>query len=70
MYHWTETRILGHLSLCYICFTLLNYLQLQLNKQKTPQSENQIRKNLINMQMSLTLMILIEVIENNLNNAL
>jgi len=53
MYHWTETRILGHLNLCYICFTMLNYLQLQLKKQNTPQSENQIRKNLINMQMSL-----------------
>jgi transposase len=53
MFHWTERRILGHLALCYISFTLLNYLQLQLEKQGTPQSENQIRKNLIKMQMSL-----------------
>jgi transposase len=53
MYHWTETRILGHLNLCYICFAMLNYLQQQLQQNKTPQSENQIRKNLINMQMSL-----------------
>jgi len=53
MFHWTEPRILGHLALCYISFTLLNYLQIQLKKQDTPQSENQIRKNLINMQMSL-----------------
>ena len=53
MFHWTERRILGHLALCYISFTLLNYLQLQLKKQGTPQSENQIRKNLIKMQMSL-----------------
>lgn len=53
MYHWTETRILGHLNLCYISFTMLNYLQLQLKRQNTPQSENEIRKNLINMQMSL-----------------
>ncbi len=53
MFHWTEPRILGHLNLCYICFTLLNYMQLQLKQQKTPQSENQIRKNLMSMQMSL-----------------
>ena len=53
MFHWTEKRILGHLALCYISFTVLNYLQIQLKKQGTPQSENQIRKNLIKMQMSL-----------------
>ncbi len=47
MFHWTEQRILGHLSLCYISFTLLNYLQLQLKKQTTALSENQIRKALI-----------------------
>jgi transposase len=53
MFHWTESRILGHLSLCYISFTLLNYLQLQLKKRETAQSENQIRKALVKMQMSL-----------------
>jgi hypothetical protein len=53
MFHWTKERILGHLALCYISFTVLNYLQLKLRKQQTPQSENQIRKNLIKMQMSL-----------------
>jgi len=53
MFHWTEKRILGHLSLCYISFAMLNYLQLKLLKQGTPQSENQIRSNLIKMQMSL-----------------
>lgn len=53
MFHWTEQRILGHLALCYISFTLLNYLQLQLQKKGIPQSENQIRKALVKMQMSL-----------------
>lgn len=53
MFHWTEQRILGHLALCYISFTLLNYLQLQLEKRSTPLSENQIRKSLVKMQMSL-----------------
>lgn len=53
MFHWTERRILGHLSLCYISFTLLNYLQLELVKRGTPMSENKIRKTLVKMQMSL-----------------
>jgi transposase len=53
MFHWTEKRILGHLSLCYMSFAMLNYLQLKLQKQGTPQSENQIRRTLIKMQMSL-----------------
>jgi hypothetical protein len=34
---------------------MLNYLQLKLQKQGSPQSENQIRSNLVKMQMSLTL---------------
>jgi len=52
MYHWTERRILGHLALCYISFTLLNHLQLRLKHNKTPLSENQIRKALIKVQLS------------------
>jgi transposase len=53
MFHWTEKRIMGHLALCYISFTLLNYLQLQLSKRATSLSENQIRESLVKMQMSL-----------------
>jgi transposase len=53
MYHWTEKRILGHLALCYISFTLLNYLQLRLRQIEMPLSENQIRKALTKMQVSL-----------------
>lgn len=53
MFHWTKKRILGHLALCYISFTLLNYLQLRLKQYGTPQSENQIRRNLIKMQIGL-----------------
>jgi transposase len=53
MFHWTPKRILGHLVLCYISFTILNYLQLKLKQQGTPQSEDQIRHNLIRMQASL-----------------
>jgi transposase len=53
MFHWTEKRILGHLSLCYISFALLNHLQMKLQKSGAPQSENTIRQNLIKMQVSL-----------------
>jgi transposase len=53
MFHWTEKRILGHLALCYMSFTMLNYLQLKLQKQGNVQSENQIRRNLTQMQVSL-----------------
>jgi transposase len=52
MYHWAERRILGHLALCFISFTLLNHLQLRLKHNKTPLSENQIRKALIKVQLS------------------
>ena len=53
MYHWTEKRILGHLALCYISFTLLNHLQLRLRKKMSPLTENQIRKSLMKMEVSL-----------------
>ncbi len=53
MYHWTKKRILGHLALCYISFTLLNYLQLRLRQNMTPLTENNIRKSLTKMQVSL-----------------
>jgi transposase len=53
MYHWTKKRILGHLALCYISFTLLNHLQLRLRQNMTPLTENNIRKSLTKMQVSL-----------------
>jgi len=53
MFHWTEKRIEGHLCLCYISFTLLNYLQQQLQKRLTPMSENKIRNTLSQLQLSL-----------------
>jgi len=52
MFHWTEKRIEGHLCLCYICFTLLNYLQQELNKSSKPTSEGQIRETLDKLQLS------------------
>jgi transposase len=53
MFHWTENRIMGHICLCYITYTLLNCLQQKLKQAGKAMSENMIRKNLISMQVSL-----------------
>ena len=53
MFHWTDQRIEGHICLCYIAYTFQIYLRNQLTKNNTPLSENQIRKTLDQMQLSL-----------------
>jgi len=53
MFHWTDKRIEGHICLCYIAYTLLNRLQLTLQKKGVNFSEKTIRKTLERMQMSL-----------------
>lgn len=52
MFHWTDSRIEGHICLCYIAYTLLTNLKLQLSKQNIILTENQIRKALSDMQLS------------------
>ena len=53
MFHWTESRIRGHLCLCYIAFTMLNYLGKLLKRNNVQTSENKIRETLSKMQLSL-----------------
>ena len=53
MFHWTAKRIEGHLCLCYIALTLLNYLQNTMKRNGYNYSENHIRKSLDKMQLSL-----------------
>lgn len=53
MFHWTDQRIEGHICLCYIAYTFQIYLSNQLKKNNTPLSENQIRRALDQMQLSL-----------------
>lgn len=53
MFHWTDTRIKGHICMCYIAYSMLNHLQQRLTKAGTAQSENQIRTHLSKMQVSL-----------------
>jgi len=43
MFHWTDSRIEGHICLFYMAYTLLTNLQIQLKKQNINLSENQFR---------------------------
>lgn len=47
MFHWTDTRIEGHIVLCYISFCLLTFLQ-----NKCGYSEQTIRRLLSKMELS------------------
>jgi len=47
MFHWTDTRIEGHIMLCYISFCLLAFLQ-----NKCSYSEQTIRRLLSKMELS------------------
>ena len=53
MFHWTDKRIEGHICLCYLSYTLLNYTLLKLEKAGVKTTEAQLRKTLEMMQVSL-----------------
>lgn len=53
MFHWTDKRILGHLTLCFIAYALLNHVQQKLRRNQTPLTENKLRDFLDKMQVSL-----------------
>jgi transposase len=53
MFHWTNTRIEGHICLCYIAFTLNNFILQKAVAQKLLISEMQLRELLDKMQLSL-----------------
>jgi transposase len=53
MFHWTDSRIEGHICLCYIAFALQNYVLQKANKTKTLFTETSLRKTLDRMQVSL-----------------
>jgi len=53
MFHWTEKRIRGHMCLCYISYTIHNFLQQKLQKQNIKLSDQALRKQLDKMQLSL-----------------
>jgi transposase len=53
MFHWTNSRIEGHICLCYIAFALQNYVLQKANKPKAVFSETSLRRTLDKMQVSL-----------------
>lgn len=53
MFHWTDTRIEGHICLCYIAFALQNYVLQKTGKVKPVFTETSLRKTLDKMQVSL-----------------
>lgn len=53
IYHWTDKRINGHICMCYIAYTLLRAFQRKLKDKKIEISENEIRKILTKMELSL-----------------
>lgn len=53
MFHWTDNRIEGLICLCYIAYTLLNYVLLTANQKQPLITENSLRKLLDHMQVSL-----------------
>jgi transposase len=53
MFHWTDKRIEGHICLCYIAYTLLNYVLQKANQKKIILTEAILRKQLDHMQVSL-----------------
>lgn len=53
MFHWTQKRIEGHLCLCYISFTLLNYLIQQYRRQGKAVSETKLWELTRKMEISL-----------------
>ena len=53
MFHWTDSRIEGHICLCYIAFALQNYVLQKSNKTKSIFTEASLRKTLDKMQVSL-----------------
>jgi len=53
MFHWNESRIRGHIALCYIAYSIEHMLLKKLEKAQIKMSEHQLRKALQQMQVSL-----------------
>jgi transposase len=53
MFHWTDSRIEGHICLCYIAFALQNFVLQKCNTIQHHFTESSLRKTLDKMQLSL-----------------
>jgi transposase len=52
MFHWTDTRIEGHICLCYIAYTLQHWVLHRLKNFTIPMTESIVRQMLDKMQVS------------------
>jgi transposase len=52
MFHWTDTRIEGHICLCYIAYTLQHWALHRLKNFTIPMTESIVRQMLDKMQVS------------------
>lgn len=53
IFHWTNSRIKGHICMAFIAYTLLNHLILRLAQNQIKTTENQLRSVIGKMQVSL-----------------
>lgn len=53
IFHWTNSRIKGHICMAYISYTLLNRLKIEMRKCDIPVTEGQLRNHIGKMQLSL-----------------
>jgi transposase len=53
IYHWKETRVTGHLVLCFLTFVFERHLEIELRKQNITTSPTKIRQAIAEMQASL-----------------
>ena len=53
MFHWNDSRIEGHIALCYITYAIENHLIQKLKKAKVEISDEKLRNALAKMQVSL-----------------
>jgi transposase len=53
VYHWKESRIIGHLVLCFLVFVFERHLEIELRKRKIETSPAKIREAIFEMQASL-----------------
>lgn len=52
LFHWTDTRIEGHICMCYMALTMQNWILSKANKSKCKVTESTLRATLNKMQLS------------------
>jgi len=53
VFHWNQTRIEGHIALCFLTFLLERYLEIKLKENELSLSPEKLRETLYSMQASI-----------------